>query len=134
MSVSIEHLIEIVEELATKHAEMKKEVGELRKAEYEARKNLFRARFARAKAAVAENNEEIVLEFMKYLVADIYKTVDLWHPVGGISYELWTMCEKLISSAKSQELIDAAEHVCHFIKCGAYAYDEKCDDSDRDME
>lgn len=132
--MSIEHLTEIVGELETKYAEMKKELEKLWETKFEAHKNLFRTRFARAKAAVAENNEEVILEFMKYVVADEYNTIDLWHPVGGISYELWIMSEKLISTAKSQELIDAAERVCHLSKCNAYAYDEKLDDSDPDME
>lgn len=130
--MSIEHLTEIVEELETKHAEMERELKELKKAEYEARKDLFRTRFARAKAAA--DNEEIVLEFMKYVAADLSNTVYLWHEFGGISYQLRTMCEKLISTAKSQELIYAAKRVHHEAECRCDAYDEKCDDSDPDLE
>lgn len=112
--------------------QMKKELEELEEAMYEAHRDLFRARFARVNAA--EDNEEVVLEFMKYILADVYNTVHIWHPIGGIIFKLITMCEKWMSSAKSQELIDAAERVHHEAESWTCAYDDKCDDSYRHME
>jgi hypothetical protein len=110
MSESIGHLTEIVGELETKYAEMKRELDELNEAKYEARKDLFRAHYENAKTA--ENKEEATLAFLKYILGAPNDVLKMWPIEGDEINGLESMCKGLVkSSTSSLELVSAGERV-----------------------